>query len=133
VEFRRGCVAASAGEAVGGGTDALEESVGAIQRQRAVQQGLEDTVERAQDGVAIGERAETDGGGVGPHQSAVAAPVTHFESLVGVAESPPSEGDRSAGSFIGLVGGAEPGFHSILLCGGVPPPHFSCFVKYLES
>ena len=86
--------------------DALEEYGGAFRRQGAVHQGLEDTVERAQDGVAIGEGAETDGRGVGPHQSAVAAPFTHFESLVGVAESAPSEGDRLAGGFIGLVGGA---------------------------
>jgi hypothetical protein len=56
--------------------------------------------------MAVRERAETDGRGVGPHQSAVAAPFTHFESLVGVAESAPSEGDRSAGGFIGLVGRA---------------------------
>jgi hypothetical protein len=96
----------SAGESVGGGTDALEESVGAFRGQGAVHQGLEDSVECAQDGMAVRERAETDGRGVGPHQSAVAAPFTHFESLVGVAESAPSEGDRSAGGFIGLVGGA---------------------------
>jgi hypothetical protein len=123
----------SAGKAVGGGTDAFEESVGAIQRQRAVRHDRKETVERAQDGVAIRERAETDDGGVGPHHSAVTTPVTHFEALMGVAESVPSEGDRSAGSFIGLVGGAEPGFHSILLWEGGTPPSFLCFVKYLES
>jgi len=113
----------SAWECVGGGADALEKFGGAFRRQGAVHQGLEDTVERALDGVAICESAEADGGGVGPHESAVATPVTHFEALVGVAESTPSEGDRSAGGFIGLVGGAEPDFHSLLLW-GYPPPLF---------
>ena len=112
----------STGKAVGGGTDALEESVGAIQRQRAVQQGLEDTVERAQDGLAVGEGAETDGGGVGPHQSAVAAARTQVELLVMAAAGAAGEWKRAARRSIVLEHGAEPGFHRFSYGRrGVPP------------
>jgi len=105
----------SAGKAVGGITDALEESVGAIQRQRAVQQGLEDTVDRAQDGVAIGEGAETDDGAPVPHQRPLAAPFPQVEVPVIVAAVLAGGDERTTRVSIGLDGGAEFIFHSILL------------------
>ena len=112
---------ASAGEAVGGGTDAHEESIGAIQRQRAVHQGLEDAVERAQDGVAIRKGTETDGGTPVPHQRPLAAAGTLFEVMVIRAVGKTGACEFAAGGPVGLDGGAELGFHSILLCeGGVP-------------
>jgi hypothetical protein len=101
----------SAGKAVGGGTDAIEESVGAIQRQRAVQQGLEDTVERAQDGVAIGERAETDGWAPVPHQRPLAAPFTQVEVPVIVTAVLAGGDERTTRVSIGLDGRAKFMFH----------------------
>jgi len=89
VEFRRGCVAASAGEAVGGGTDALAESVGAIHGQRAVQQELEGTVESTQYGAALGEGARATVG------------------VVVVAKLLAAEGGRTAAATGGMEMAAE--------------------------
>ena len=119
VKSAAAAVRRSAVEGVGGGTDALEEPAGVFERQRASSHGRKETVERAQDGVSIGEGSETDGRGA---QRTFAAPRTQVELLVMVAAGASGEWKRAAWRSIVLERGAEPGFHSILLCeGGVYP------------
>jgi hypothetical protein len=96
------------GEAVGGEVDALEESVGAFRRQGAGGDGLDDAVERAQDGGAIGKGAETDGV---PHQRALAAPFTQVKVPVIVAAVLARGDERTTRVSIGLAGEAKFIFH----------------------
>jgi hypothetical protein len=81
-------------------------------RQETGCDGLDDAVERALDGVAIIERAEANGRGP---EGAQAAASTPFEVMVIRAVGKTGACELSAGSPIGLDGGAESGFHSILL------------------
>jgi hypothetical protein len=74
--------------------------------------GLDDAVERALDGAAIGEGAEANGRGP---ESAQAAAGTLVEVLVIAAAAVTGECELAAGGPIGLDGGAELMFHSILL------------------
>jgi hypothetical protein len=99
------------GETDGGEVDALEESVGVFERHGAVSNDRKETVERAQDGGAIGEGAEADDGGVTPDQSTLAAPFTQVEVPVIVAAVLAGGDERTTRCSIGLDGSAKFIFH----------------------
>jgi hypothetical protein len=98
----------SSGEAVGGGPDALEEHIAVIERQRTGGDGRKDTVERTQDGVAIGEGTEVNC--TGP-ESAQASAGAQIEVPMIVAALFTGGDDRTTRGSIGLGGGAEYMFH----------------------
>ena len=97
--------------------DLLEESAGAFEWERVGGDGTENATDCALDGLSIGKRTEADGG---RPESFVLTPLTRLQAFVGVAKRRASESEGTAGEVIGFDEGAESGFDSILLCGGIP-------------
>jgi hypothetical protein len=96
------------GEADGGEVDAVEERVGLFGRQETGCDGLDDAVERAQDGGTIREGAEADC--MGPESSQASAG-SQLEVVVIMAVGKTGVREVSAGGSVGLGGGAKFVFH----------------------
>jgi len=94
----------AAGKAAGGQAEALEEVVNALERHGAVQYGRDETIDCAQDGGAIGERAEADCMGSESSQAAAGAQI---EVMVIRTVGKTGMCELAAGGSIGFGGGAK--------------------------
>ena len=91
----RGAQVCSLAALADGELNAIKEAGGAFGREGTGDGGLEDTVERALDGLLIGERTKAD---VGGPARLLAAQLP----LVGEAKRSTGEGDGAAGRSVGL-------------------------------
>lgn len=100
----RGAQGCSLAALANGELNAIKEAGGAFGREGTGDGGLEDAVERALDGLLIGEGTKAD---VGCPASLLASRLP----LVGEAKSVSGEGDGAAGRSVGLGVRAESGLH----------------------